>query len=174
MSQIQDGVRDAKSAIAWTRAEAATLGIDPNKIVAAGFSAGGHLAASTAILDHFEIEDPSGFNDIPNAFIAHSATYDTTKSNFFRRQSNGDAESISTLHNAKKGLPPSISFHGSRDHLARIDEFTEYREKMEALENDFEYRLFEGVGHFFNDPKASEEVAELTDAFLVRLGYLEE
>ena len=173
-SNIINCIEDAKSAILWLRKEANTLGIDPEKIVAAGFSAGGHLAASTAILDHFEIEDPSGFNAIPNAFIAHSATYDTTKSNFFRRQSNGEAESISTLHNAKKDLPPSISFHGSRDHLARLDEFTEYRDKMEALENDFEYRLFEGVGHFFNDAKASEEVVELTDAFLARLGYLEE
>ena len=138
-----------------------------------GFSAGGHLAASTAILDEFEIVDPSGFNAKPDAFIAHSATYNTTKSNFFRRQSNGRPESISTFHNAKEGLPPSISFHGTRDHLARISEFTEYRDKMVELGNDFDYKIFEGVGHFFNDSKASNEVSELTDAFLKKLEFIE-
>ncbi len=172
-SNIINCVEDAKSAIKWLRKEADFLGIDSDKIVAAGFSAGGHLAASTAILDHFETSDPSGINAIPNAFIAHSATYNTMKSNCFKRQSNGNPESISTFHNAKKGLPPSISFHGTRDHLARLNEFTEYRDKMEKLGNDFEYKIFEGVGHFFNDAKASDEVNELTDSFLEKLGYIE-
>ncbi|MEL6918538.1 MAG: alpha/beta hydrolase, partial [Bacteroidota bacterium] len=172
-SNIIHCIEDAKSAIAWLRKEAASLGIDPDKIVAAGFSAGGHLAASTVMMDHFEISDSDGINAIPNAFITHSATYNTTKGNFFKRQSNGNSESISTFHNAKKGAPPSISFHGTRDHLAPISEFTEYRDKMEQLGNDFEYKIFEGVGHFFNDPQARTEVGALTDSFLVKLGYIE-
>ena len=171
-SNIINCIEDAKSAIAWLRKEANSLGIDADKIVAAGFSAGGHLAASTAILDHLEISDPTGVNGIPNAFITHSATYNTTKSNFFKRQSNGNSESISTFHNIKKGLPPSISFHGTRDHLARISEFTEYRDKMNKLGNDFDYKIFEGIGHFFSDSKASNEVSELTDSFLEKLDYI--
>ena len=173
-SNIIDCVQDANSAIVWLRKEAKNLGIDPDKVISAGFSAGGHIAASTAILDQWTIEDPSGFNSIPNAYITHSASYDTTKSNFFRRQSNGDAESISTHHNVKPNLPPSISFHGTRDHLAPINEFTAYRDKMEQMGNDFEYKIFEGIGHFFADPVARAEVAELTDAFLVKLEYIQE
>ncbi len=171
-SNIINCIEDAKSAILWLRKEANSLGIDPGKIVAAGFSAGGHLAASTAIMDHFEILDSFGFSAIPDAFITHSATYNTTKSNFFKRQSNGNSESISTFHNTKKGLPPSISFHGTSDHLAPISEFTEYRDKMEYLGNDFEYKIFEGVGHFFSDSNAHNEVGELTDSFLEKLGYI--
>jgi acetyl esterase/lipase len=41
-------VQDAKSAVRWLRQNAATLGIDPDRIVAAGGSAGGHIAACTA------------------------------------------------------------------------------------------------------------------------------
>jgi len=171
-SNIINCIEDAKSAILWLRNEAESLGIDPNKIVAAGFSAGGHLAAATAILEDFEKTDPSGFTSIPNAFITHSATYDTSKSNFFRRQSDGKPKSISTFHNVKSGLPPSIAFHGTDDHLAPKSEFTAYRDAMERANNDFEYKLFEGVGHFFSDTKASDEVAALTDAFLEKLGYL--
>ena len=42
-------VQDAKSAVRWMRKNAATLGIDPDRIVAAGGSAGGHIAACTTL-----------------------------------------------------------------------------------------------------------------------------
>jgi acetyl esterase/lipase len=169
-SNIIDCVKDVNSAILWVRQQAKELGIDPNKIVAAGFSAGGHLASSTAILDEFTIND-GDFDSKPNALVVHSASYNTTKSNFFKRQSDGNAERISTFHNLKKNLPPAIFFHGTYDHLAPISEFNEFKDKMESLRNDFEYKIF-NVGHFFGDPKASEEVLTLTDNFLKKLGYI--
>lgn len=42
-----DAVKDAKSAIRYLRKHHELLGIDPDKIIAAGGSAGGHLAAAT-------------------------------------------------------------------------------------------------------------------------------
>src|SRR5262245_6841040 len=42
-------VLDAKSAVRWLRQNAAKLGIDPNRIVASGGSAGGHIPACTAV-----------------------------------------------------------------------------------------------------------------------------
>ena len=40
-------IQDAKSAISYVRIHARELGIDPDRIIAAGGSAGGHLAACT-------------------------------------------------------------------------------------------------------------------------------
>ncbi|NYD67539.1 alpha/beta hydrolase [Agromyces atrinae] len=40
---------DVEAALAWTRAHAASLGIDPDRIVLAGASAGGNLAAGVAL-----------------------------------------------------------------------------------------------------------------------------
>ncbi len=50
-------VADAKSAIRHLRSHATEPGIDPHRIVAAGASAGGHLAAATALLPG--LDDPS-------------------------------------------------------------------------------------------------------------------
>ncbi|MEL7271402.1 MAG: alpha/beta hydrolase [Bacteroidota bacterium] len=172
-SNILDCIRDAKSAILWTRKEAESLGIDPSKLVAAGFSAGGHLAAGTAIFDDFEEKDTSGLSSKPNAIVVHSASYNTTKSEWFSKKSNGNPESISTFHQLDKGLVPGIFFHGADDHLAPISEFTEFRDKMDSLGNSYEYKIFENVGHFFNNRAASQEVREMTDAFLLKLGYLQ-
>ena len=49
-------VEDAKSAVRWMRQNAAKLGIDPDRIVAAGGSAGGHIAACTALAPGLEAE----------------------------------------------------------------------------------------------------------------------
>ena len=46
-------IMDARSAMRWVRANAAKFHIDPDKIVAAGQSAGGHLALSTAMIDEY-------------------------------------------------------------------------------------------------------------------------
>lgn len=172
-SNLLDCVRDAKSAILWARKQAKTLGIDPNKIVAAGFSAGGHLAACTAILNEYEETDNSGLSSKPNAIIVHSATYNTMKNNWFARNSEQKPESISTFHQLDKNLVPSIFFHGTNDHLAPISEFTEFKDKMDALGNDYDYKVFENVGHFFNNAEANKTVQEMKEAFLVKLGYIE-
>jgi acetyl esterase len=44
-----DAVEDAREALLWVRNHAAQLGVDPAHLVAAGASAGGHLAATVAL-----------------------------------------------------------------------------------------------------------------------------
>jgi acetyl esterase/lipase len=53
-------LEDAKRAIRTVRAEAAELGVDPNRIGILGFSAGGHLASSAATMfeEAAHTEDP--------------------------------------------------------------------------------------------------------------------
>lgn len=47
-SPFESSFADARAALAWIREHAAELHIDPAKVAAVGFSAGGHLAASLA------------------------------------------------------------------------------------------------------------------------------
>ena len=55
-------IQDVKCAIRWMRANAARLGVDPNKIGLAGGSAGGHLVllAAYANTDDPELEGTGG------------------------------------------------------------------------------------------------------------------
>jgi acetyl esterase/lipase len=63
-------IMDARSAMRWVRANAAKFHIDPDKIVAAGQSAGGHLALSTSMIDEYnEKTDDSGISCRPDAIL---------------------------------------------------------------------------------------------------------
>lgn len=63
-------VEDAKSAVRWLRANAAKLGVDPNRIVAAGGSAGGHIAACTALTPGLDAKDEDAkISSQPNALV---------------------------------------------------------------------------------------------------------
>ncbi|MBP2292905.1 alpha/beta hydrolase [Azospirillum rugosum] len=52
---LADIVEQMRQALAWVRAEAASFGADASRIVLSGHSAGGHLAAYTALTDSIGI-----------------------------------------------------------------------------------------------------------------------
>lgn len=55
-------IHDCKAAVRWLRANAATYGFNPNKFCAAGFSAGGHLAALLGTTGNGVLEGTVGSN----------------------------------------------------------------------------------------------------------------
>ena len=69
-AMISQCVSDAKSTMRWVRSNADDLGINAERIVAAGSSAGGLLAAATATLPgHDDPRDDQTISPIPNAQI---------------------------------------------------------------------------------------------------------
>ncbi|MSU68979.1 MAG: alpha/beta hydrolase, partial [Opitutaceae bacterium] len=71
-------VQDARAAIRWVRAHAAEWGIDPDRIVASGGSAGGHLAACTAvIIDGDKAGEDAKISSVPNALVLFNPVLDT-------------------------------------------------------------------------------------------------
>jgi acetyl esterase/lipase len=113
---VFDCVRDARSAVRWIREHADELGISPDKIVAMGGSAGGHLAVSTALFDQVnEASDPPGASARPNALILLYPVIDTSAAGYGKNKIGDRWQELSPVHHVRGGLPPTLIFHGTAD-----------------------------------------------------------
>jgi acetyl esterase len=178
-----DCVTDAKACVRWVRANAARLGIDPDRIAVGGGSAGGHLAASVATLPGLDTAtDDKRVSCLPNALVLFNpgtvmAPFPGLDLKGFgagldKEKFGCEPAEISPLHHVKNGAPPTIIFHGKADTpvpYATVEKFTEV---MKAAGNRCELVGFEGQPHGFFNKAKYQETLEATDAFLVSLGYL--
>ena len=115
-------VEDAKSAVRWMRQNAAKLGVDPERIVAAGGSAGGHIAACTAFTPDLDAEDEDAkISSKPNALVLFNPVLRFESiPELMERIGNDEmlGKAVSpTLHLAKDS-PPTLIFFGTADRLA--------------------------------------------------------
>jgi len=182
-------VADAKSAVRWVRANAARLGVDPQRVAAGGGSAGGHLAAAVATLPG--LDDPAddrAVSCVPDALVlfnpalvlapTEGVTLEGFEAKVSRERFGCEPEAISPIHHVKAGLPPAIIFHGKADKTVPYASAELFTNRMTKAGNRCELVGFEGQGHgFFNFGRGgSNENAFATlkaaDQFLVSLGWL--
>ena len=146
-------VKDGKSAIRWVREHAAELGVDSDRIVASGGSAGGHVAACTAIIEGVdEAGEKSSISSVPNAMILFNPVLDTTDKGYGSKNFKSDQQTdISPCHRVRKGIVPTIIFHGTADMTVPFENAERFTRLMKSAGNDCVLVSFEGKGHgFFN------------------------
>jgi acetyl esterase len=169
-----DALADVKSAIRWTKKNAAALGIDPEKVIAGAISAGSHLATCTACIEGFD--DPSDdltISPVPDVLVFQSACLNTVIIDEFTSllQGRASSEELSPFHHLKAGMPPMCIIHGKADNLVPFGSIREYVEKSVKLGNRCELHPFEDTDHFFGNVDSSEVFSRM-DGFLMSLGYL--
>src|SRR5437868_9283905 len=80
---------DARSAVRWVRANCQKLGADPERLIAGGGSAGGHIAACTAIANAPNSDtDDLDVSSIPNALLLYypvASLVDGSRAGAFQR-----------------------------------------------------------------------------------------
>ena len=126
-------VKDAKSAIRFLRKNARLLKVDPDRIVAAGGSAGGQLAAATAMIDAKETSDDQYDLSIscrPDAVILYNP--------WFRCQTDLSPPSF-----VAGGLPPFITFLGDRDPTP-VESLLAFHQALKKARNASEYYVGKG------------------------------
>ncbi len=170
-----DCVRDARSAVRWMKKNSDKLGIDPNKIVASGGSAGGHLAACMMIENSVDANDDDlTFNTMPIAMILFNPvmTFEHPKLSRRLKEKGELARKISPNAHLNKSTPPSLILFGSKDRLISLA--NPYWEKAEKLGVRAERFIAEGERHgFFNKSPWFERTLIAADKFLASLGLLE-
>jgi acetyl esterase/lipase len=169
-------ISDAKSAIRWARQNAGKLGIDPNKIVASGFSAGGHLVACAAMLDILdEPHENTGISAVPNAMVFLSSCFDPTLDPWFVKQveSRYPPKNCSPNHNIRPRLPPALIVHGTDDKMCPFWTAEKFAVEMTKAGNRCELHRIQGAEHFFIfEPRYREEAGKAVERFLNSLGLL--
>lgn len=168
-------VEDAKSAVRWMRQNAAKLGVDPNRIVAAGGSAGGHIAACTAFTPGLESEGgDTTVSSKPNALVLFNPVLRFSGIPPLMTMIGNDealGKAISPTLYLTKDSPPTLIFFGSADRLAGMGD--EFMKKSKDLGHRAELFTAEGQPHgFFNRSPWLEKTTQRMDEFLAALGYL--
>lgn len=173
-------VADAKSAMRWVRAHAAKLGIDPQRIGAAGGSAGGHLAAFVGMVEGGDdAGDDLTISPRPQALVLFNPVLDNGPDQGWGTKRVGDRyKEFSPAHNISGDDPPAIFMLGRQDKLIPVAVAERFAAGMKAAGVRCELRLYEGQGHGFFNGKPGDEFFDKTVAemmtFLKSLGWIAE
>jgi acetyl esterase/lipase len=172
-------VEDAIDATRWVRSHVSQLGVDPDRIVAAGGSAGGHLAACTFFIDEANAgrsEHP--VSPKPNLMILYNPALNLAalpgKANekFVKGMDQESRERNSPLLHLRKDAPPTLVLDGTNDWLG--SQTKEFVEKCKGLGVRVEVYYAEGQPHsFFNRDPWLAKTTERVDRFLCEMGYLD-
>jgi acetyl esterase/lipase len=167
-------LKDAKSAIRFIRKNADNFHINKDSIVASGGSAGGHLAAATALIDGYnESTDDLTISAKPNALVLFNPVIDNGPGGYGFERIGKDYKSFSPLHNIQKDAPPTIFFLGTKDNLIPVETAQYYKTVMQKAGSRCELVLYEGEGHgFFNKKEYLEPTMSKVDEFLSSLNFL--
>ena len=145
-------VSDGKSAIRYVREHALELGIDPNKIIAAGGSAGGHVAACTGVIKGYDDNTENlKISSVPNAMVLFNPVLDTTDKGYGAKKVAGRETEISPTSHVVSRIVPTIVFHGTADKTVPFENAERFTQLMIDAGNTCELIPFEGQDHgFFN------------------------
>lgn len=175
LSTVFDCVKDARSSVRYVRTHAAELGIDPAKIIVSGGSAGGHLAASTALFDtvNEDTDDPA-VSCRPDALVLLFPVIDTSSEGYGQAKIGERWQELSPVHHVRAGLPPTLTFHGTGDTVTPFAGAKAFHEAMLAAGNESILDVNEGGkhGYLMFEETLYEDTLTKTAAFLTRLGFL--
>ena len=190
-TKAKECLADAKSAIRWIRKKAARLGVDPDRLVAGGGSAGGHLAGCTGVIVGFdEPGEDLAISSKPNAMalfnpalvlspVSGEDPLPAKTMPTLPERMGVDPRRLSPYHHVKAGGPPTIIFHGKGDTTVPYKSAKQFAEAMTNSGNRCQLVGYEDQPHgFFNYGRSENKYFNATlaslDEFLVSLGYLDE
>jgi acetyl esterase/lipase len=156
-------IQDVNSAIRWARRNAGNLGVDANKIVVEGLSAGGHLALLAAGAAHVRAFSDDADADQDGSVAAAIAFYPPVEFQLGTsvegalpagrlledRADAREAELASPIHHVSRNFPPTCLFHGTDDHIVLPTASIRLFDRLRAAGTTVDLHLQSGQTHAF-------------------------
>jgi acetyl esterase/lipase len=165
---------DSKSAMRWVRSHAKMLHIQPDKIAAAGGSAGGYLAAAVTLLPG--VDDPGDDLNVSskaNAMLLIMPVLDNSPEG--NVNGNGDKnKQYAPINFVDAKTPPTIIMSGADDPIAKPEALRRFQKLIQDAGGRCDLIFYPGQRHGFfrNEPYTSLTMKEMAH-FLESLGYLQ-
>jgi len=179
-----EAMADARAVIRWVRARADSFDVDPHRIAAYGWSAGGHLAASAAIFSDPPSQVQAG--GVPDALVlvspAVSLEFDRWPQRLLGERAN--VRDISPDLHVRSGLPPTLILQGDSDTVTPLAGAKRFCDHLREAGNKCELQVYEGFGHLFTprgvpddgmpqpDPATAADASAKAEQFLTSLGFI--
>jgi acetyl esterase len=161
-----EATEDAHDAFQFLIDHHKELKINREKIVVAGGSAGGQLAASTSFWNADKV--------LPFAQILFNPVLDTGPGGFANDRMEGRYLELSPIDNLKPTHGSTLIMVGTEDYVLPVDQAKDYKSRLEKQGVRCDVIFYEGEKHtFFNKKPYFEETLIETDLFLSGLGILD-
>ena len=161
-TRILDCIADAQAAIRWLRS---LDGVDPTRVAAVGYSAGGHLAACAGLLPSVE--------SVPETARPDAMVLLNPVTQAVRPEDHAIIDELSPIAHVTPGAPPTLIMYGARDPLRPL--ITAFGDAMLAVGNHCDMVEMDGSHTVVHAPirKRDAYIAAVTpiDEFLVSLGF---
>jgi acetyl esterase/lipase len=171
-------IHDTKAAIRWTRANAADIGIDADKIAVAGYSAGGMLSLLAGGTNgKADLEGMGGNAGVSSDVQAAIGVYPLASAQIATGlwpEGEATPEAIAAASPTSyiaAGHAPTIFIHGTADTTVPIASSVDYFNKLMDLGVPTALTAIQGAAHAFDNSAldAVEVMAHSIDLFLDRL-----
>lgn len=166
---VFDCVRDARSAVRYVREHANELGIDPDKLIVSGGSAGAHLAAATAMFNEVnDSNDDLSVSTSPDLLVLYYPVIDTSVDGYGNEKIGDRWKELSPVDRVRSGMPPTLVLHGTGDEITPYAGAKRFEQTMLKAGNECQLITFEGGrhGYFIFDLDLFHVAMEQTEAFM--------
>lgn len=176
-------LEDVKCGIRWMRANAAELGVDPDRIGYLGGSAGGYLGALATMTPDGMFEGTGGWDGVSSRVAASVLIYPLTDLlwpglssevrqlllDFVGKDDEGLFREASPVTYLGNPMPPTLIVTGTHDNIVPVAKVEEFKRRLDELGADSELVIFPERGHAFDYAQADwDATMDLVSQFFGR------